>query len=116
MGDDPMSNISDKIRAALYHDNAVIFPDLMRGTVWSRADSGAFSKKMDDMHGTMRVGMFVEHMEEWFQRHPDATDEQVKASAKRIAAFIGSNLSFFKSLRLLGKLLKRTDLQTSLEQ
>lgn len=111
-----MSNFSNKITAALYHDNAVIFPDLMRGTAWSTADSGAFSKKMDDVHGTMRVGMFVQNMEEWFQRHPDASDEQVKASAKRFAAYIGSNLSFFKSLRLLGKLLKRTDLRTSLEQ
>jgi len=111
-----MPNISNIIREVLFTDDPLILADLMRGTQWATERSGGFAGKMDDVHSTMRLGMLAEHMENWAQEHPDATDEQIKASVKRYAAFIGSNPSFFKRVRLETSLRKRTDLQTSLDQ
>jgi hypothetical protein len=97
----------------LTHD-PIIYADITRGTKWSTARSGAFSKKMDNYHANKRLNAFAECMEDWLQIHPDATDEQIKASAKRFAVMIGSNPSFFELVRLTISLSKRTDLQTSL--
>jgi hypothetical protein len=106
-----MTDFSNKLRAMLGPD---IYADLTRGTQWSRPGSGALSEKMDDAHANMRLGMLGKSLKDWLEKHPHATDEQLKASARRYAAMIGSNPSFFKRVRLGISLSKRTDLQTSL--
>lgn len=109
-----MSDMLNKIMTACT-DDPVVLANLVRDTQWATERSGAFARKMDDVHSNMRLGMLAERMENWVKEHPDATDEQIKASVKRYAAFIGSNPSFFKRVRLETSLRKRTDLQTSLE-
>jgi len=69
----------------------------------------------DDAHTTMRLGMVGKDMEEWFRQHPDATYEQGVAAARRFVYAVNSNPSFFKRVRFWNSLMKRTDLQTSLE-
>jgi|HubBroStandDraft_4_1064222.scaffolds.fasta_scaffold202563_4 hypothetical protein len=61
------------------------------------------------------LGMAMESLQDWLRLHPDSTEEQRAASARRYAIFVTSKLSFFKRVRLGSQLLKRTDLQTSLD-
>jgi hypothetical protein len=92
-----------------------IYADIVRGTEWSTPSrTNDLSKKIDNMHATMRLGQFSQHMEDWLKAHPDATDEQKEASARRYAAMIGSKPSFFKRCSLTYSLSKRTDLEVSL--
>jgi hypothetical protein len=106
-----MTDFSNNLWAML---DPAIYADLTQGTKWSTAGSGALSEKMDDLHANVRLGMLAKSLEDWLEKHPHATDEQAIASAKRYAAMIGSNPSFFKRVRLEISLSKRTDLETSL--
>lgn len=108
-----MSDMLNKIMAT-FTDDPVIYTDML-GTKYRTAKGAEFANKVDNLHTTMRLGMVRERMEDWFRKHPDATYEQGEAAARRYIAFINSNPSFFKRVRLEISLMKRTDLQTSLE-
>lgn len=108
-----MSDMLNKIIAACT-DDPVIYTD-MRGTNYTSAKAARFANKMDNLHTNMRLGMVRERMEDWLRNHPDATYEQGEAAARRYIAFVNSNPSFFKRIRLEISLMKRTDLQTSVE-
>jgi hypothetical protein len=108
-----MSDMLNKIMVAV-NDDPVIYTDMV-GTNFRTVKGAELAKKMDSIHTTMRLGMVKSHMEDWCRQHPNATYEQGVAAAGRYFSFVNSNPSFFKRVRLGMRLLKRTDLQTSLE-
>jgi hypothetical protein len=66
----------------------------------------------------MRTGMWAEKMEDWMRENPDATDEQIRASAERYANFVGDTKQYrwrniFKRAALENELRVRTDLRTT---
>jgi hypothetical protein len=103
--------LNPKLRAALSPGQfAMLVPLMARNTQWG--------DKWDDHHLARRIGMWAKRVEEWMRVHPDATDEQISASAERFANFVGDPKQYrwrniFKNAALANELLLRTDLRTT---
>jgi hypothetical protein len=72
----------------------------------------------DEHHANMRMSMWTEKMEDWMRANPNATDEQIRASAERYANFVGDPKRYrwrnlFKGAFLENQLRARTDLRTT---